>query len=141
MRQTEIDQISEAFLDAWKEFFGQKMYYIQYVGTSSPYDKLYNESKKKVYDEVNKISFHGSIKYNPTQKEIELAGLDKKVHAIVTLVSKELIDKGINEIEFEDIIEIEDRFGKKERYNISSFTKKVQFSNNFIFTKIGVNKL
>lgn len=141
MRQSEIDQISEAFLDAWVEFFGQKMHYIRYIGTSSPYDELYNESKRKVYDEVNKIEFHGSIKYNPTQKEIELAGLDKNVSAIVTLVTKELVDKGVTKLKFEDIIEVEDRFGEKERYNITSVAKKVQFSNNFIFTKIGVNEL
>ena len=140
MRQAEIDQISDAFHDAWEEFFGQKMSYIKYLGTSSSYSKLYNESKHKVYDTENKIDFYGSIKYSPTKKEIELAGSDENINAIVTLVTKELIDKGINNIEFEDLIEIEDRFGEVKTYSINSISKKVQFSNNFIFTKVGVNE-
>ncbi|MBO8161150.1 MAG: hypothetical protein H0Z24_05890 [Thermosipho sp. (in: Bacteria)] len=140
MQQNEIDKISEAFSDAWKEFFGQEMYYIKFKDTNTPSDTLYYENDVKEYDRVNKIKFYGSIKFNPTKKEIELAGLKEEVTAIITVVTKQLVDAGIQEVSFNDLIEITDRFGNTSEYSIIDKNLKVQFSNNFIFTKIGVIK-
>lgn len=141
MKQSEIDQISDSFIEAWKEFFGQVIYYVRFLGVSQK-DDLYNESKHKIYDYANKIPLHGSIKYSPTEKEIELAGLDKNVNAIITVVTKELednnIDIDVTDADFKDLIEIPQKNGKSKLFSITSINKKVQFSDNFIFTKIGV---
>ena len=145
MLQKEVDQISDSFLDAWREFFGQEIEYIRYVEDSTPttYESLYGEDEGKSYDRLNPTIFYGSIKWSPNKKLIELAGLkDKNLSAIITVVTKELVDKGIigqeTEITFKDLIRVTNRFGKVKEFKITQMNKTVQFSNNFIFTKIGI---
>lgn len=138
MKQTEIDQISNAFLDAWKEFAGTEMFLVKYLPEQTPYTDLYRESKVKTYDIDNKISFYGSIKFNPTVEEKEELGVTKNITAIITLVTKNLRDNGVTSIDLNDIIEYTNDIGITLKFNIVTEVPNVQFSNTFIFTKLGV---
>ena len=138
MQQQEIDEISEAFLDAWKEYFGQIMYYIPFNPTATQKHPVYGETKAKVYDEANKVMFHGTFKQEPIEEKGELAGGENYEVAEITFVTKELYDKGIVEIKPEDMVEVVFRGGKTKRYNIVAHYGKVQLSDNRIFTKLKV---
>lgn len=139
MIQSEIDEISEAFLDAWVEYFGQVMYYIKMKPTpESDIHPIYGESKNKKYAEEEKVLFHGTYKQDPIEEKGDIAGKVEKEFAEITFVTKELFDKGITECKSEDIIEITNRIGVTSRYNIFQHYGKVQLGNNRVFMKLKV---
>jgi FKBP-type peptidyl-prolyl cis-trans isomerase (trigger factor) len=143
MRQDEIDEISDAFHDAWKEFFGMEMNLITMKpkDQQDSYDDLYGEDKKKDYEEGNKLSFFGTFKVSPIVEEGDLGGLKENVEAEITFVTKELFDKGIKQISNKDIIEVTQRSGNIKRYNIVQNYGKVQLGDNHIFTKMMVAEI
>jgi hypothetical protein len=136
--QSEIDEISEAFMDAWEEYFGQIMYYVPFNDNPSDKHSIYGESKKKTYDFTKKVMFHGTFKQEPIEEKGELGGGEEREVAEITLVTKELYDKGVKEFRLKDIIEITDRDGVTKNYNIYQNYGKVQLGNNRVFTKLKV---
>ena len=48
MRQEELNEISQAFLDAWIEFFGAPMLYIPFDSSTSNPHPIYNEYWKAI---------------------------------------------------------------------------------------------
>ena len=137
MRQEEINEISQAFLEAWEEFFGAPMYYIPFDETSSKHS-IYNESKGKKYKEDEAVMFHGTIKERENQDVTKPTG--KRVQKVfeLTAVTKELIDGGIEHIDTNSIIRYTDQFGKVFTLSIYDDLQKVQLTNNKIFTKMKV---
>lgn len=138
MQQSEVDEISEAFKEAWQEYFGDTMYYVTFDKTKTIKDDLYEEQKTKVYDYENKKAFHGTLKESPSMDKLKQSG--KKVYKIYTIsfVTKELVDQGVNYIDTNDIILYIDRFGKENKFKIYDDYQKVQFSDNKIFTLLNV---
>lgn len=141
LRQSEIDEISLAFHDAWKEYFGMEMNYIPIAETQDSLNKLYREDKRKDYKEGEKKAFFGTFKVSPIVEDGDLAGVKEYAEAEITFVTKELFDKGITEISNRDIIEVKQRNGKFKRYNITQNYGKVQLGDNHIFTKLMVLEL
>lgn len=141
MIQSELDEISLAFLDAWKEFFGQEMFFIPFLINETIVHRVYKESKGKKYDVDNKLSFTGTFKESTKEELGELFGQDTKAEAEVTFVTSELFDKGIKEVELSSRIEIAHRSGKIKLYDIVNVVTKVQLGTNRIFTKLGVLEL
>lgn len=138
MLQTEVDEISVAFADAWKEYFGQVMYYIPFNETLTVKHPVYGESKTKGYDEVNKKSFFGTFKQEPLEEKGEMAGKIEYEVAEITFVTKELYDQGITEVDSRSLIEITHRNGITKRYNIIENYGKVQLGDNKVFYKLKV---
>jgi hypothetical protein len=138
MLQSEIDEISQAFSDAWQEYFGEEMYYVPFSENDTPVHRVYKESKSKAYDFANKILFHGTFKQEPIDEKGELAGKNEREKAEITFVTKELFDRSIKEVDLRAIIEITDRNGVTKHYNILKRNGKVQLGNNHVFTKIEV---
>lgn len=142
MSQAEIDEISATFSEAWKENFGMDIYYLkQKPSPSSPTHPLYKEKLNKIedYDVFGPIP--ATFKRNPTEEECTAAGLEAKVSGILTVVSKDIRDLGILEISAKDFIRIVDRDSVETIYLIKSVNDRVQFINNYIFVKIGVDEL
>lgn len=139
MQEVEISQIELDFLDAWENYFGQHMYYVQFVESPTP-TSIYKESKVKLYDEANKCLFHGTFKENPTEEELGMGGLKEVPTGMITFVTKELYDQGIVEIDTRDVIDVVDRLGNSKRFNIISSQGKVQFGTHKVFTKLGVRE-
>lgn len=132
LSQNEIDSISKEFLDAWTNYFGQEMYYIKCISQQA--NNIYKEVKSKQYDEENKILFHGTLKEKPvTEKEVQSGKRVLKMYEIV-IVTKELEDAGINDIDLDDIIEVPLKNGNVLRLEITSKKQKFQLLNNKIFT-------
>lgn len=138
MIQNEIDEISEAFSDAWKEYFGQLMYYIPFDISTTESHTIYKESKKKGYDELGKKSFYGTFKQDNLEEKGELAGKVEYEVAEITFVTKELYDQGITRIDSRALIEITHRDGITKRYNIIANFGKVQLGDNKVFYKLKV---
>lgn len=138
MLQDELDEISDAFLDAWKESFGQEMYYVPFIIESTPTHPIYNESKKKKYDFENKLLFTGTFKELTNEEAGELFGNDTKVTAEITYVTKELYEQGIHKVQHSALIEITHRGGEVLTYDVTEVIGKVQLGNNRILTKLGV---
>lgn len=138
MRQEEINEISQAFLDAWKEFFGAPMLYIPFDSSTSNPHPIYNESRNKKYDEANAVEFYGTLKEREMQDVTAPTGKKIEKHYEITLVTQELIDKGVNYIDTNDIIRFTDRFGKVYDLEIYDDFQKVQLVDNKIFTKLKV---
>lgn len=138
MIQEELDEISQAFLDAWKEFFGQEMFYVPFLKGETVIHRIYNESKGKKYDLDNKLNFSGTFKESTKEELGELFGQDTKAEAEVTFVTAELYDKGVKEIPLSARIQITHRSGITRIYDIVNVVTKVQLGNNRIFTKLGV---
>lgn len=138
MQQKEIDEISDAFKEAWTDYFGDEISIVALKTSKSEIDDLYGESKKKEYDYENKITVHGTLKESPGMDEMKQAG--KKINKTfdVTFVTKEAIDQGLLYINTSSILVYVDRFGKEFRYKIYDEYQKVQFSSNKIFTTIRV---
>ena len=137
MLQSEIDEISGAFLDAWEEFFGTKMLYIPFDANSESHS-IYNESMDRKYLHEEVVEFHGIIKEredldvtSPTGK-----GINKLFE--ITVVTQELVDGGVTHIDTNSIIKYTDRFGKEYTLSIYDEYQKVQFVDNKIFTKLRV---
>lgn len=140
MLPNEIDEISVAFLDAWKEYFGQPMYYVPFLngGTVHP---VYKESKTKTYDFANKLLFTGTFKMKPLEEKGEIAGKEAIENAEITFITYELEQKGITEIDQRAIIEITHKDGITKTYNIVNNYGKVQFGTSRVFTKLGVMEI
>lgn len=62
MKQTEINEISNAFMEAWRDYFGDVMYYVPFDDQGTVVNHIYKESKGKKYLWNSKIAFHGTIK-------------------------------------------------------------------------------
>lgn len=138
MEQNELDEISDAFLDAWKESFGQEMYYVPFLKDDTPVHPIYNESKKKKYDLENKVLFTGTFKELTNEEAGELFGNDTKVTAEITFVTKELYEQGVTKAQHSALVEITHRDGTTNLYDITEVIGKVQLGNNRILTKLGV---
>jgi hypothetical protein len=140
MRQDEIDEISDAFSEAWEEFFGQPMFYIQFIGAENPHS-LYRESKKKMYAEDGKKPFYGTFKQELIEEKGEIGGRKETEVSEITFVTKELFEQGIIEVDSRDIIEVTNRAGYTHRYNIFGHLGKVQLGDNRVFTQLKVVKM
>lgn len=138
MRQEEITEISQAFQEAWEEFFGAPMYYIPFDSSNSSPHPIYNESKGKKYDEANAVMFHGTLKERESQDVTAPTGKRIEKHFEITVVTQELIDKGVTHIDTNSIIRFTDRFGKIYNLEIYDDFQKVQLVDNKIFTKLKV---
>lgn len=141
MKQSEIDEISTAFMDAWEEYFGMIMYYVPFDAKASKPHPIYGENKKKAYDWDKKILFHGTLKYEPIEEAGEIGGRVEKQVSTITLVSKELYDKGVLVIDSRCLISVPERDGTLTTYNITERYGKVQLGNNHVFTKLEVVKM
>lgn len=139
MLQSEIDEISEAFMDAWEEYFGQVMYYVPLLDVPTKHP-IYGESKTKDlnYDFANKVMFHGTFKESPIEEKGGVGGKDEKQKAEITFVTQELYSKGIKAIDPRAVIEITHRDGTVLLYNIVKRNGKVQLGDNHVFTKLDV---
>lgn len=138
MLQNEIDEISDAFSDAWHEYFGQRMYYIKFDKSATAVHPVYGESKQKVYKEAEKVEFYGTLKESPIQETGEMRGSLEYQYAEITFVTRDLEKQGITQLDNKDIIEVVTKIGDSVRYNITSTVGKVQLSSSKVFTKIGV---
>lgn len=138
MLERELNEISQAFLEAWTEAFGQEMYYIRFLSESTSSHSVYREATTKVYDTSNKKLFHGSIKQKPLEEQMDIAENTGISTAIITYVSKELIDQGIVFPSLNDIIQYTTYDGRTLTWEIISVQERVQFSDWRIFTKVGV---
>lgn len=138
MKQEELDEISNAFQDAWTEYFGDEMYYVPFCEKETKKDDLYLEQKTKVYDYENKKMFHGTLRETPAIDELRQTGKKIRKEFEISFVTKELVDQGIKYVNTNDIILYIDRFGTEFRYKIYDEFQKVQFSDNKIFTKLKV---
>lgn len=138
MSQTELDEISDAFQEAWEDYFGETIRVIPFDKKKTNYDEIYGVSKKKVYDRTKAITLTATIRQQ--EHEDVSTALGKRVEEFytITFVTKELIDKGLTEIDSDSIIEYEDRFGVVKQLKIYGTQKKVQFLDNRIFTKLKV---
>lgn len=138
MLQSEINEISDAFQDAWDEFFGQEMYYVPLDLEKTVVHPIYGETRKKEYDFDGKKRFVGTYKELSNKEAGELFGDATKAESEITFVTRELIVQGIDEVDDGAIIEITHLSGKVMLYNITEITRKVQFGSSRIFTKLGV---
>lgn len=138
MLQSELDEISNAFSEAWDEFFGQPMFYVPFILDESEVHTLYRETRKKKYDWKAKREFIGTFKQEKYEERGEINGRDNYEKAEITFVTKELYDLGVKVIDQSSIIEIFHRDGSRKLYNIIANYGKVQLGNNKIFTKIEV---
>jgi hypothetical protein len=137
MEQTEIDEVSDAFTDAWKDYFGDVMYAVKLLATPAA-DAIYKEQKQKAFDYDNKILFHGILKQTAVEGELHQGGHRVEFKGTITAVTKELIDNGINVLEPTMRIYYIDRFGTEHLYRSVDILTKVQLCNNRIFTSVGV---
>lgn len=138
MSQSEIDEISTAFLDAWTDYFGDVVYYIPFDYASSNADSVYSESKSKKYLNYEKKLIHASLKEREDLDVINPTGKYVVKHYEMTFVTKELADLGVTEIDTNAIISYTDRFGKEHKYMIYDDFQKVQLVDNKLFTKLKV---
>lgn len=138
MSQNELNEISDAFHEAWTDYFGDEIKVIPYSSKDTHYDEVYGVSKKKAYDRSKAITLTATIRQ--TEHEDVSSALGKRIeeHYTITFVTKELIDKGLTEIDSDSIIEYTDRFGVTKQFKIYGTQKKVQFLDNKIFTKLKV---
>lgn len=143
MQQAEIDEISEAFSDAWKEYFGDLMYYVRFNRKETDFDSIYNESKKLKYDMDNKIPFYGALRDLEKDDTIEPYGDDETKLYSITFVMKELLDKGQLSLNHDDLIIYEQRVGDMlltRKFYIYSSLQKVQFNSTKIFGNLKVKE-
>lgn len=138
MLQSELDEISEAFQEAWNDSFGQEMFYVPFVKDKTTSHPIYGDSEEKFYDFENKKRFMGTFKELNNEEAGELFGKDTNVEAEITLITKELFDQGVLEIDQSALVEITHRGGRTQLYNITKSIGKVQLGNNRIFTRLGV---
>jgi hypothetical protein len=138
MSQTEIDEISEAFKEAWEDYFGDVLYYVPFDYASTQFSEIYGESKKKKYLFLEKKPFHGTIKERELLDVNRPTGRSREKEYELTFVTKELIDQGITEVDTNSIIIYTDRFEKEYRLIIFDDYQKVQLVDNKVFTKLKV---
>ena len=138
MAQEEVDEISVAFLDAWKDYFGSRFYYVPFVSIGDSVS-IYGESKKKKYDYDGAIEFTATFKEYEGKDSVKAYGEDAVKAYSMTIVTKELLDKGINKIDTRALIVQEERIGNTvfvRKLNIIDDFKKVQFGDSKIFIKL-----
>lgn len=138
MLQSEVNEISDAFQDAWDEFFGQEMFYVPLDLEKTIVHPIYKETTEKVYDFAGKKRFVGTYKELSNKEAGELFGDATRAKAEITYVSRELILAGVDDVDDSALIEITHQSGRVGLYNITEITRKVQFGDNRIFTKLGV---
>lgn len=141
MKQTEINEISNAFMEAWRDYFGDVMYYVPFDDQGTVVNHIYKESKGKKYLWNSKIAFHGTIKEIQSIDVAQPTGKREEKFFEITVVAKELIDKGVTHIDTNSIIQYTDRFGKEYRLSIYDDFQKVQLVDNKIFTKLLVRTI
>jgi hypothetical protein len=138
MLESEINEIASAFSDAWQQYFGQTMYYIPMDAVATQKHPIYGDTKVKVYKEAEKVAFYGTFKQSPIDEKGEMMGREIVEMAEITYVTNDLYNKGITEVQLEDMIEMTDKSGVTKRYNIIEYFGKVQFGDSRIFTKLKV---
>jgi hypothetical protein len=137
MSDLEINEVSDAFLEAWSDYFGDAMYYVPF-DTNTAYDGIYLEAKVKLYRYDLKKLFHGTLKEAQISDELHQSGGKVKRKYTITFVTNELAGQGVQYINNNDIIEYTDKYGNTFKYSIYDDYKKVQLVNTKIFTKLEV---
>lgn len=141
MLQSEIDEISIAFHESWKEYFGTTHYLVPLMKDDIQFDDVYHESKKLKYDFKNKIAFCATQKELPNADTLQPYGRDDYKLYELTIVTKELLDSKVYFIDPDFLIIYDEKRGDKiyRRYfKIYDDYKKVEFGDSKIFTKISV---
>lgn len=138
MTQTELDEISDAFLEAWEEYFGDEIKVIPFSTKNTKYDEVYGVSKSKQYDRTKAITLRATIRQAEHEDVSTALGKRIEEHYTITFVTKELIDKGVTDLSSDSLIEYTDRFGVTKQFKIYGKQQKVQFLDNKIFTKLKV---
>lgn len=135
MDYREIDEISDAFLEAWVENFARPMEYVRFSEENKVHP-IYNEvSSHKIYDYDEAVKFHGTMKEEFHNEEGNVYGRVPGIVSEITLVTKELTDGGIRQVRNEDIVLV-----GEQKYEIIGFTTRVQFLDRKIFTKLKVRE-
>lgn len=138
MLQEEIDEISDAFSEAWEEYFGQVMRYVPLSETTEVHP-IYGEAIGSIkYDWENYYEFNGTFKEKEHAESGDMYGRNGEINAEITFVTKEFVDEGLYDISQTAIIFVKHRSGVSKVYNIISNYGKVQLGNNKVFTKLGV---
>lgn len=137
MAQSEINEISQAFMDAWRDYFGDELYYVPFDYSTSA-DSIYSETKAKKYLFDEKKLFHGTIKEREDLDKGTATGKRVEKHYEITFVTKELADKGITSIDTNALILYTDRFGNEFKLHIYDDFQRVQLVDHKIFTKLKV---
>ena len=104
MQINEIEEISKAFSEAWEDYFGDKLKYVRFNTENTKFHNIYNESKSLQYDYDNAVTFYGSLKEIEKEDVIEPYGDDEYRIFTITLVTQELLDGGVFEVNHDDII-------------------------------------
>lgn len=138
MPQSEIDEISNSFIEAYRDTFGGEVYILKLKEDVEPDHPLYNERIGKSYDRYG--PFYATYKRNPTATEVTNVGLRDTESGIVTIVTKSLRDAGITEIKNTDLVVIVDQDGKETTLAIKEVVLRVQLGTNYLFTVIGVEE-
>lgn len=138
MLQSELDEISEAFQEAWDDSFGQEMFYVPFDKSGTVVHPIYRESKAKKYDFENKLRFMGTFKELTNEERGEIFGEESVAESEITFITAELYKQGITKVDKSALIEITHRNGETNTYDITESLGKVQLGNNRIFTKLGV---
>lgn len=134
MDRREIDEISDSFREAWEDYFGQKLKYVPLDKEKTEVDTLYDEDiGGKVYDYTKAKEFHGTLKEVMINEEGGPFGDKTEKLYSITYVTKELVDQGIDEIDLESIIVVDDR-----KFAIRGKQSKVQFGEFRVFTRLEV---
>lgn len=139
MAQSEIDEISQAFIEAWEDYFGDIVYYVpfDYSGTKAD-GSIYSETKTKKYLYDKKVLLHATVKERENLDVNTAIGKRVEKHYEITFVTKELIDAGINQVDTNSILVYTDRFQSEHKFMIYDDFQKVQLVDNKVFTKLKV---
>lgn len=139
MTQAEIDEISQAFLEAWTDYFGDIVYYVPFDYSTTKADtSIYSETKSKKYLYDQKIPLHATVKERENLDVGTAVGKHIEKHYEVTFVTKELADAGVFHVDTNAIMTYTDRFAKEYKFLIYDDFQKVQLVDNKIFTKLKV---
>lgn len=139
MTQLELDEISDAFSEAWRDYFGDEIKILPYDSRNTSYDEVYKVSKKKAYDRTKAITLKATIRQAEHEDISTALGKRVEEYYTITFVTKELLDKGLTHIDNNSIIEYTDRFNVTKQFKIYGTQQKVQFLDNKIFTKLKVS--
>ena len=133
MDYREIDEISDAFLEAWVENFAQPMEYVKYSDENIIHPVYGEQITGKKYDEEEAVVFHGTLKETEFEETGNIYGKNNDAIYEITLITKELKDRGIERVRHEDLVITSGR-----KFNIIGYVRKVQFLDQKIFTKLKV---
>lgn len=143
MLQTEIDEISNTFSEAWHETFGMSVYYLRrkegvQVTTHPLYDETIGKNLEEDYEYIGPIP--AIFAQEVIEQQLTESGLDSSCQGILTLVSKDLRDKGILSVSRKDMFSVTDRDGVTSLYNILDSRPTVQFVDNYIFLSVDIKR-